>query len=324
MNLEELKALKETVLAEANEANTIDAIENVRILYLSRNGKLPEIMAEIKNIPTEEKAVFGQTINAFKNELNEIIKTKQKTLSSAEDRSSFDVSQPGQWSSLGSSHPITQITDRICSIFQTLGFTIAEGPEVETIYNNFDALNTPADHPSRDEQDTFYLNSGELLRCHTSPVQIRYMKNHKPPVRIISPGRCYRRDTPDATHSASFHQIEGLYVDQNVSLSDLKGTISYFARELMGPKVKTRFRPHFFPFTEPSFEVDLMHPTSGWIEVLGAGLVDPDVFQNVGYDSKKVSGFAFGMGVERIAMIMYGIKDIRHLYENDRRFLHQF
>ncbi len=324
MNLEELKAIKETALAEANEANTIDAIENVRILYLSRNGKLPEIMAEIKNIPTEEKAVFGQTINAFKNELNEIIKTKQKTLSSAEDRSSFDVSQPGQWSSLGSSHPITQITDRICSIFQTLGFTIAEGPEVETIYNNFDALNTPADHPSRDEQDTFYLNSGELLRCHTSPVQIRYMKNHKPPVRIISPGRCYRRDTPDATHSASFHQIEGLYVDQNVSLSDLKGTISYFARELMGPEVKTRFRPHFFPFTEPSFEVDLMHPTSGWIEVLGAGLVDPDVFQNVGYDSKKVSGFAFGMGVERIAMIMYGIKDIRHLYENDRRFLHQF
>ena len=324
MNLEELKAIKETALAEANQANTIDAIESVRILYLSRNGKLPEIMAEIKNVPKEKKAVFGQTINAFKNELNEIIKTKQKTLSSIENKPSFDVSQPGQWSSLGSSHPITQITDRICSIFQTLGFTIAEGPEVETIYNNFDALNTPADHPSRDEQDTFYLNSGELLRCHTSPVQIRYMKDHEPPVRIISPGRCYRRDTPDATHSSSFHQIEGLYVDQNVSLSDLKGTISYFAKELMGPKVKTRFRPHFFPFTEPSFEVDLMHPTSGWIEVLGAGLVDPDVFQNVGYNSKRVSGFAFGMGVERIAMIMYGIKDIRHLYENDRRFLHQF
>ena len=221
-------------------------------------------------------------------------------------------------------HVLTSVMNEVVDIFSAIGYTVATGPEAETSWHNFDALNTPEDHPSRDKQDTFYLENGDLLRCHTSPVQIRYMKSNKPPIRIISPGRCYRRDTPDSTHSANFHQIEGLFVDQNVTLADLKGTISYFAKELLGKSVKTRFRPHFFPFTEPSFEVDFMHPTAGWIEVLGAGLVHPNVFKNIDYDSDKVSGFAFGMGIERIAMILYNIKDIRDLYENDQRFLRQF
>lgn len=324
MKLDELKKIKEDGLSQANSASSSEDIEKIRLSYLSKKGLIPKVMSEIRNVPIEEKAEFGQTINSFKIELNEIIKIKQKKTTSINNNNSFDLTLPGQWKKLGTGHPITQVTERINSIFKQIGFSIAEGPDIESVYNNFDALNTPADHPSRDEQDTFYLNNKDLLRCHTSPVQVRYMKDNKPPIRIISPGRCYRRDTPDATHSASFHQIEGLYVDNNVSLADLKGTISYFAKELMGATVKTRFRPHYFPFTEPSFEVDFMHPTNGWIEILGAGLVDPNVFSNVGYDSNNISGFAFGMGVERIAMILYGIKDIRNLYENDSRFLNQF
>ena len=336
MNLQDLIDLKSKALAEAQIATDAAGLEAVRIAYLGRKGKLPEIMQELRNVTPEERPAFGKTANELKNELAEIIKTKQAAFAANTVASAgFDLSQPGQWQGLGTRHPITQITDRITKIFQTLGFTVADGPDVETVWNNFDALNTPADHPSRDEQDTFYLENGELMRCHTSPVQVRYMMEHKPPVRIISPGRCYRRDTPDATHSANFHQIEGLYVDENVSLADLKGTLSYFARELMGSNVKVRFRPHFFPFTEPSVEVDFtchvchgkgcrVCKNSGWIEILGAGMVDPNVFQAVGYDTSKLSGFAFGMGIERITMILYGIHDIRNLYENDVRFLSQF
>ena len=324
MNLSDLQILKKEVLEKANNATTLDGINEIQISYLSKKGEIPKIMTEIKNVEDQDRAVFGQTINSFKNELIKIVNFKLELLSKNEKVQTFDLTQPGQWNKIGSSHPITMITNEICSIFQKIGFTIADGPNIETIWNNFDALNTPEDHPSRDKQDTFYLENGNLLRCHTSPVQIRYMKSNKPPIRIISPGRCYRRDTPDSTHSANFHQIEGLFVDQNVTLADLKGTISYFAKELLGKSVKTRFRPHFFPFTEPSFEVDFMHPTTGWIEVLGAGLVHPNVFKNIGYDSDKLSGFAFGMGIERIAMILYNIKDIRDLYENDQRFLRQF
>ena len=324
MNLEELNQIKVVALQAAQEAQTAEEIEAVRIEYLSRKGRLPLLMAELKNVPAEEKPLFGKAVNEFKKELTEHIKEKQQHTRSATTAAQFDLTQPGQWHALGTRHPITQITERITSIFQTLGFTVADGPDIETVFNNFDALNTPADHPSRDEQDTFYLNSGELLRCHTSPVQIRYMKENKPPIRIISPGRCYRRDTSDATHSANFHQIEGLYIDEEVSLADLKATLNYFARELMGPKAEIRFRPHYFPFTEPSVEVDIKHDKLGWIEVLGAGLVDPNVFTNVGYDPASCSGFAFGMGIERIAMILFGINDIRHLYENDQRFLNQF
>ena len=324
MHLPDLQILKKEVLEKANNATTLESINEIQITYLSKKGEIPKIMTEIKNVEDQDRAVFGQTINSFKNELIKIVNFKLELLSKNEKVQTFDVTQPGQWNKIGSSHPITMITNEICSIFQKIGFTVADGPNIETIWNNFDALNTPEDHPSRDKQDTFYLENGNLLRCHTSPVQIRYMKSNKPPIRIISPGRCYRRDTPDSTHSANFHQIEGLFVDQNVTLADLKGTISYFAKELLGKSVKTRFRPHFFPFTEPSFEVDFMHPTTGWIEVLGAGLVHPNVFKNIDYDSDKVSGFAFGMGIERIAMILYNIKDIRDLYENDQRFLRQF
>ena len=324
MHLPDLQILKKEVLEKANNATTLESINEIQITYLSKKGEIPKIMTEIKNVEVQDRALFGQTINSFKNELIKIVNFKLELLSKNEKVQTFDVTQPGQWNKIGSSHPITMITNEICSIFQKIGFTVADGPNIETIWNNFDALNTPEDHPSRDKQDTFYLENGNLLRCHTSPVQIRYMKSNKPPIRIISPGRCYRRDTPDSTHSANFHQIEGLFVDQNVTLADLKGTISYFAKELLGKSVKTRFRPHFFPFTEPSFEVDFMHPTTGWIEVLGAGLVHPNVFKNIDYDSDKVSGFAFGMGIERIAMILYNIKDIRDLYENDQRFLRQF
>jgi len=337
MNLQDLIELKAKALGEAQAATDAAAIEAVRIEYLARKGLLPKVMQELKNVPNEERPMFGKTVNELKNELTELIKQKQSEFAGGEASSDagFDLTQPGQWQGLGTRHPITQITDRITQIFQTLGFTVADGPDIETVWNNFDALNTPADHPSRDEQDTFYLENGDLMRCHTSPVQVRYMMEHKPPVRIIAPGRCYRRDTPDATHSANFHQVEGLYVDENVSLADLKGTLSYFAHELMGPDVNIRFRPHFFPFTEPSVEVDFtchvcngkgcrVCKNSGWIEILGAGMVDPNVFQAVGYDTTKVTGFAFGMGIERITMILYGIHDIRNLYENDMRFLSQF
>lgn len=336
MNLQDLMELKERALAAASGAADAAALEAVRIEYLARKGLLPKIMQELKNVPPEERPAFGKTVNEFKNELTELIRARQTQLDGGGAKEAgFDLTQPGRWQGLGTRHPITQITDRIVRIFQTLGFTVADGPDIETVWNNFDALNTPADHPSRDEQDTFYLRNGDLMRCHTSPVQVRYMMEHRPPVRIIAPGRCYRRDTPDATHSANFHQVEGLYVDENVSLADLKGTLSYFARELMGPDVSIRFRPHFFPFTEPSVEVDFtchvchgrgcrVCKNSGWIEILGAGMVDPNVFSAVGYDSTKVTGFAFGMGIERITMILYGIHDIRNLYENDVRFLSQF
>ncbi len=260
MHLPDLQILKKEVLEKANNATTLESINEIQITYLSKKGEIPKIMTEIKNVEVQDRALFGQTINSFKNELIKIVNFKLELLSKNEKVQTFDVTQPGQWNKIGSSHPITIITNEICSIFQKIGFTVADGPNIETIWNNFDALNTPEDHPSRDKQDTFYLENGNLLRCHTSPVQIRYMKSNKPPVRIISPGRCYRRDTPDSTHSANFHQIEGLFVDQNVTLADLKGTISYFAKELLGKSVKTRFRPHFFPFTEPSFEVDFMHP----------------------------------------------------------------
>jgi len=328
MNLEELNQIKETALTEARGAADAAVLEAVRIKYLGRKGLLQDVMAQLKDVPPAEKPEFGKGANALKNELVALIKERQTALSAGSKKSgAFDPTLPGRWPALGSEHPISKVTARITEIFQTLGFTVADGPDIETVWNNFDALNTPADHPSRDEQDTFYLENGDLLRCHTSPVQVRYMESHQPPIRIISPGRCYRRDTPDATHSANFHQVEGLYVDKNVSMADLKGTLAYFAKELMGEDVKIRFRPHFFPFTEPSVEVDFHFKVGGtarWMEILGAGMVDPHVFQQVGYNPNEVSGFAFGMGIERLAMIMYGIKDIRMLYENDARFLSQF
>lgn len=337
MNTADVISLKEEALGEAREAADAAALEAVRIKYLSRKGVLQEVMKSLKDLPREEKPEFGQRANELKVELTALVNERKAAFAENQGtaQAAFDYTLPGQWPRLGSKHPITLMTERIVDVFRTMGFTAASGPDIETVYHNFDALNTPADHPSRDPQDTFYLEDGTLLRCHTSPVQVRYMEQHEPPIRIVAPGRCYRRDTPDATHSANFHQVEGLYVSEGVSLADLKGDIAYFARQIIGQDAKIRFRPHFFPFTEPSVEVDfschMCHGNgcrvckqSGWIEIMGAGMVHPNVLNCVGYDTEKYTGYAFGMGIERISMILYGIKDIRHLYENDVRFLSQF
>lgn len=337
--MEQIDTIKAEALADIEAAVTADALEAVRIKYISRKGLIPELMKHLKTIPNEEKRAYGQQVNALKDAFQEQWDAKKAALdqaSRAVPAGQLDVTLPGQWRGVGSLHPITRLTDRAIEIFQTLGFTVADGPDIETVFNNFDALNHPPGHPARDVKDTFYLDDADqLLRTHTSPVQVRYMLSHPPPIRIIAPGRCYRRDTPDATHSANFHQIEGLYVGHDVSLADLKGDLSHFAREAMGPNTHIRFRPHFFPFTEPSVEVDFschvcdgagcrVCKNSGWIEIAGAGMVDPNVFTAVGYDPDEVTGYAFGMGIERIAMILFGISDIRHLYENDVRYLAQF
>ncbi len=338
MNAQDIIALKERGLAEAAQAATLAEIEAVRVKYMGRKGLLQDVMDGLKSVPPEERRDFGRAANELKQELTALLDGRKATLSAAgkaAGRKQFDVSLPGAWRGLGTRHPVTQVIEETIRIFSMLGFTVADGPDIETEYHNFDALNTPADHPSRDTQDTFWLDGTTLLRTQTSPVQIRVMERCKPPVRIIAPGRCYRRDTTDATHSANFHQVEGLYVDRKVSMADLKGDITFFAREMMGPDVKVRFRPHFFPFTEPSVEYDFschvcggsgcrVCKHSGWIEISGAGMVNPKVFNIVGYDPEACTGYAFGMGLERIAMIKYGIEDIRLLYDNDVRFLGQF
>jgi phenylalanyl-tRNA synthetase alpha chain len=337
MNIGDISTLTETAAAEALAAENPTALEAVRIKYLGRNGLINDIMQALKDAPTDQRKAFGQAANQFKVSVQAAIENRRNTQEStpAEPTAAFDYTLPGSWSGLGRKHPITQIIDRSMEIFRAAGFIVAEGPDIEDEFHNFDALNTPKIHPSRDPQDTFYLKSGQLLRTHTSPVQVRYMESHQPPVRIIAPGRSYRRDTTDATHSASFHQIEGLYVDKQVSLANLKADVQYYLSKLMERDVDIRMRPHFFPFTEPSVELDFschvcggkgcrVCKNSGWIEIAGAGMVDPNVLKAVGYDPEQVTGYAFGMGVERLAMIMYGVPDIRMLYENDLRFLNQF
>ncbi len=337
MNVQELSTFQVAALAEIAAAGTLADVETLRIKYIGRNGLLQGIMQDLKTVPPADRPEFGRQANVLKQALGEALDQRRGALqaSAAQTGLRLDTTLPGLWRGLGRRHPITCVIEEVARIFSRLGFTVADGPDIETEYHNFDALNTPGDHPSRDIQDTFWLESGELLRTQTSPVQIRVMERQQPPIRIIAPGRCYRRDTTDATHSANFHQVEGLYVDRRVSMADLKGDITFFAREMMGADVKVRFRPHFFPFTEPSVEYDfschMCHgrgcrvcKNSGWIEISGAGMVDPRVFKIVGIDAAQFTGYAFGMGVERIAMIKYGIEDIRHLYENDLRFLEQF
>ncbi len=337
MNSAELGMLQAEALAQAESAATLEALEAVRIHYLGRKGLLPQIMKGLKDVAPAERSAVGQGANALKESLTAALDARVAALSarSAPAASAFDPTLPGRWMPRGTAHPISQIIEESVRIFATLGFTVAEGPDVENGYRNFEALNTPDYHPSLDQKDTFWLQDDLLLRTQTSPVQIRTMESTPPPVRIVTPGRCYRRDTTDATHSANFHQIEGLYVDRDVSLADLKGTLAHFARQMMGPGINVRFRPHFFPFTEPSVECDFtchvckgkgcrVCKQSGWIEIAGAGMVDPRVFRKVGYDPDVVSGYAFGMGIERMAMIRFGIPDIRMLYDNDVRFLRQF
>ena len=335
--IEELDSLRREALAALLTVEDAAALEAVRIEYLGRNGRMVSVMSRLGALPKEERPEAGQQANRVKNEIQQGFQARLEEFSrpAASTEAQWDPSLPGRSRPLGALHPIRQVADRITEILSRMGFAVADGPDIETVENNFDALNTPVDHPSRDPLDTFYLPEGTLLRTQTSPVQIRTMLAHRPPVRIIAPGRCYRRDTPDATHSATFHQVEGLYVDHDVSMADLKGTIAQLARELMGPRVQIRFRPHFFPFTEPSVECDFSCTVcggtgcrvckySGWLEIAGAGMVDPRVFQKVGYDPEEFTGFAFGMGIERIAMILHGIDDIRLLYENDARFIDQF
>jgi phenylalanyl-tRNA synthetase alpha chain len=310
-------------------------IESLRIKYLGRKGQISEFFKILGKIPDEDRKYAGQAVNALKIHIQEALENK-KSFEEVEPKKDYlDISLPGDQPPIGRYHPLTSTLRLIKRSFQNMGFEIAQGPEVETEYYNFEALNIPKGHPARDMQDTFFVGEDRVLRTHTSPVQIRVMEKQSPPVRIIAPGRCYRKDTPDASHSPVFQQVEGLCVDEGISFGDLKGVILNFARSLFGSGVKIRFRPSFFPFTEPSAEYDFsclickgkgcrVCKDTGWLEISGAGMVNPAVFTYVGYDSEKYTGYAFGMGVERITMLLYGIRDIRVFYENDIRFLSQF
>ncbi len=330
-----------SIVSEAEEllksVSSSADIELIRVKYFGRKSEITALSKEMGSLTSEERPIAGKAFNDAKLKINDAIENSLSILkNSLEDNApKIDISLPGKIASLGYKHPITQIIDDCVSIFRRMGFIVAEGPDIETVFHCFDALNTPKDHPSRDKSDTFYFPDGRLLRTQTSTVQVRVMESRKPPIRIIAPGPCFRPDTPDATHSANFHQIEGLYIDKNVSMSDLKNTLMFFAKELLGEDVKIRFRPHFFPFTEPSVEYDLscilcagkgcsVCKHSGWLEISGAGMVDPNVLKNLDLDPEIWSGFAFGMGVERIAMLKHRINDIRLFYDNNIKFLQQF
>jgi phenylalanyl-tRNA synthetase alpha chain len=327
----EAKALQELAAAAGK-----DEIQELSVTYLGRKGKLTQFLRNISGLPPDKRPDAGKSANILKKRLEEAFKTAFEKMDMAEAQrvEAIDVSLPGRPVPLGTLHPITQIIREICAIFQKLGFDIAEGPEVELDYYNFEALNIPKNHPARDMQDTFYVSENIVLRTHTSPLQVRMMEKQKPPVRIVAPGKVYRCDS-DITHTPMFHQVEGLLVDQDISFGDLKGVLTAFVQQMFDEQTSLRFRPSFFPFTEPSAEVDILCvmcrgkgcrvcSQTGWLEVLGSGMVHPAVFENVGYDTSRYTGFAFGMGVERITMLKYGIDDIRKFFENDYRFLKQF
>ena len=333
-----LEQLRELALKEIGEAGDEQSLEIARIRYLGRNGRISLWSEQMKTLGKDEKPVIGKLLNEVRTVVTSAIEERGKALQLAKETqalSGIDVSLPGTPAEIGSLHPLTQMLDRSIAIFRRMGFSLADGPDVDDEWHCFDALNTPADHPARNEQDTFYLPDGRLLRTHTSTVQIRTMTASPPPIRVIAPGAAYRRDEVDATHSAQFHQIEGLYVDQNVSVADLKGTLEFLMHELFGPDTAVRFRPHYFPFTEPSFEIDVKSKAlkggERWIEVCGSGMVHPAVFEQVNkargdnaYDPEKWTGFAFGLGMDRLAMILFDIPDIRFFAQNDLRFLKQF
>jgi len=336
----DIETIKTQIDSEIENVNSAESLEELRVKYLGRKGIIAQLTITIPSLTPEERAAFGQAVNALKNKILSLIDEKQKFIAAGPVQSATglcDISMPGIAQDLGRLHPITQVIDEICAIFNRMGFSVVEGPEIETEYNNFTGLNIPLEHPSRDVFDTFYLKGQDklLLRSHTSPVQIRVMKSRKPPLAVVVPGRVYRPDAVDASHSFMFHQIEGFLVDENIRFSDLKGVLTVFAQAVFGKDIKMRFRPHFFPFTEPSAEVDIsciicqgkgcsVCGRKGWLEILGSGMIHPNVFRHVGYDPKKYTGFAFGMGIERIAMLKFGIDDIRLFFENDLRFLRQF
>ena len=342
--LEEIEPLKQAALKEFSAATDLAALEQHKAHFLGSHGRFTALMKQLGTLSKEERPAAGKLINQTKTDLEAALNQRRSELElkAALPKEPADFTAPGRRHTLGKLHPLTQATEDIVRSFRRIGFVVADGPEVEDEYHCFDALNTPADHPARDTHDTFYLNTGTpsvggasytspklLLRTHTSSVQIRVMKSQPPPVRIIVPGRVYRRDNADATHNPTFQQIEGLYVDKDVTAADLKGTVEFVFKELLGEDVRIRFRPHYFSYTEPSFEIDFSSALTRkmgkeWLEIAGCGMVHPQVFENVGYDPEAWTGWAFGFGIERIAMIRYGINDIRLFYENDLRFLRQF
>ena len=337
---ERLENIREAAIAALGAAQNLSQLNDVRIAYLGKKGELTAVLKSMKDVPKEERPAFGQMVNDTREEIEALLEeTKARMEAEALERrlkeEVIDVTLPSKKSSIGHPHPNTVALEELERIFIGMGYEVVEGPEVEYDYYNFEALNIPANHPAKDEQDTFYINEDIVLRTQTSPVQVRVMEQGKLPIRMIAPGRVFRSDEVDATHSPSFHQVEGLVIDKNITLADLKGTLQEFARQLFGPDTKVKFRPHHFPFTEPSAEVDVtcfkcggkgcrFCKGEGWIEILGCGMVHPHVLEMSNIDPKEYSGFAFGVGLERIALLKYEIDDMRLLYENDERFLGQF
>jgi len=332
-----IEEIHSTALSEIETAQDAETLKALATRYLGRKGRLTQFLRDIAKLPPQERPAAGRQANTVKRELE---KRFAEALAQAENHAAahgedaIDVSLPGRPARVGSLHPVTQVNQQICGIFSKLGFDIAEGPEVETDYYNFEALNFPPHHPARDMQDTFFVSDGIVLRTHTSPLQVRVMEKTAPPVKTIAPGKVYRCDS-DLTHTPMFHQVEGLLVDEGISFGDLKGTLTAFIHRFFDERIRLRFRPSFFPFTEPSAEVDILCVIcrgsgcrvcshTGWLEILGAGMVHPAVFENVGYDTSRYTGFAFGVGVERLAMLKHGIDDIRRFFESDMRFLSQF
>lgn len=332
---EKLLELKTKALEDLKKINDISGLEEFRIRYLGKKGLLSALMKNIGKLPPEERPQVGKIANEVREEITKQYEDLKKKLQQKEKKERFiDVTLPGRSPERGHIHPITTVIKEVCDIFSKMGFRVVTGPEVELDYYNFEALNIPKDHPARDMQDTFYITENLLLRTHTSPIQVRVMEVQKPPVAIICPGKVYRRDS-DVSHTPMFHQVEGLLVDRSVTFGDLKGVLTLFVHKMFGKDTKLRFRPSFFPFTEPSAEVDIQCVIckgkgcrtcgfTGWLEILGSGMVDPEVYRFVGYDQEKYTGFAFGMGIERIAMLKYGIEDIQMFYKNEMRFLGQF
>ncbi len=335
---QELQSLAGEAKAHLEALTEAGQLEEFRIKYLGRKGEFSTIMRQLGTASKEDRPRLGQLANTVKSEIEELFEQKRTSLQSsavtASDLTKPDLTLPGRRPQTGKLHPVTRVLTEACAIFENLGFSVAEGPDVEQDYYNFEALNIPAHHPARDMHDTFYVSDSILLRTHTSPMQARIMETQDPPLRVIAPGKVYRCDS-DITHTPMFHQVEGFFVDKNVSFADLKGVLTVFTEKMFGKKLALRFRPSFFPFTEPSAEVDIacvicegkgcrVCKKTGWLEILGSGMIDPEVFKMVGYDPEVYSGFAFGLGIERIAMLKYGIDDIRLFYENDLRFLSQF
>jgi phenylalanyl-tRNA synthetase alpha chain len=331
-----ISSLQSEAVAAITAASDARTVADARVKYLGKQGEVTRLSEGMRDVSKEDRPRLGKLLNELRQAVTGALEQKEAEIAAAADANalaSLDITLPGTVQDLGSIHPLTHLLDKAVQIFRRMGFVLADGPDIETEWHCFDALNTPPDHPARNEQDTFYMPDGRLLRTHTSTVQVRVMESQLPPVRIIAPGAAYRRDEVDATHLAQFTQMEGLYVAENVSVADLKGTLEYFFRQLFGPGTETRFRPHFFPFTEPSFEIDIRAEALGgkWMELAGCGMVDPAVFEAIcarrgdrAFDPEKVTGFAFGFGLDRLAMNLTRVPDIRMLVENDLRFLKQF